>query len=96
MMHYLELIRYVCVSSKFNFSFSKQFLQELEDYGIDIDGPVPIDNDNTVIVEDVDNKLSAGQKAILKQELRSMDNSSQEGLMTMYTVAKLFVHDCQQ
>ncbi len=72
-------------------------MQELEDYGIDIDGPVPIDNDNTVIVEDdVDNKLSAGQKAILKQELRSMDNSSQEGLMTMYTVAKLFVHGCQQ
>ncbi len=71
-------------------------MQEFEDYGIDIDGPVPMNGDNTVIVEDLDSKLSAGQRTVLEHELKSMDNSSQEGLMTMYTIAKLFVHDCQQ
>ena len=64
-------------------------------YGIDWDGPIPMDgNDSIVRVEDVVDILSTSQKEQLKALLSpvAISDSSQQQILTQFTVAKSYVH----
>ncbi len=68
--------------------------QEYEAYGIDVDGPVPLNTDQTVVVEDIDDILSSEQKHELRQELAEIDCNSQEGIVSMFSLAKAYIYNC--
>ncbi len=70
--------------------------QEHEAYGIHVDGPVPLNTDQTVFVEDIDNLLSSEQKHVLRQELAEIDCNSQEGIVSMFSLAKAYtcIYNC--
>ena len=67
-----------------------------DDYGVDWEGPVPIDDEDTVTVEELADMLSDIQKDELRGQLDALDShsSSQLDMLRHYTVAKSYVHDC--
>ena len=68
-------------------------------YGIDWDGPVPMDGDESIVtVEDAEDILSTSQKERLKALLSpvAISDSSQQEILTQFTVAKSYVHHHQQ
>lgn len=67
-----------------------------DDYGIDYDGPVSLDDDqDAVTVEEISDLLSDVQKDALTTELERMggDSFSQLEMLSKYTVAKTFVYN---
>ena len=58
-------------------------------------GPVPLDNNNTVVVDDLDDVLSSAERTGLQQQLDSIDTSFHEGMVSRYTVTKVLVHAAQ-
>ncbi len=69
--------------------------QQSETYGIDVDGLVPLNGDQTVVVENIDNILSSEQKHMLRQELDQIDCNFQEGIVSMLSLAKAYICDCR-
>ena len=61
---------------------------------MDFEGPVPVDDDITVVVHDLRSILSSEEECALQQQLDSTDSSSHEGLISRFTAAKIFVHEC--
>ena len=70
-------------------------MQEFDEYGIDFTGPIPLDGDEMVVVDELGDILSSAQKAALRQQLDSVDSSSHEGIISRFTIAKGFVHEAQ-
>lgn len=48
-----------------------------------------------MFVDEIDDVLSSTQKANLQQQLDSVDSSTHEGLVSRFTVAKVFIHEAQ-
>ena len=49
-------------------------MQDWDDYGVDWDGPIPhVSDDDTVVVEEIEDILSAEQKAELDDQLSSIN-----------------------
>ena len=48
-----------------------------------------------MVVDELNDILSSAQKAALNQQLDSIDSSSHEGLVSRFTMAKVFVHEAQ-
>ena len=74
----------------------------MEEYGIDHEGPVLLDEDATVVVDDVQHLilLSVSQRSQLQEILFQLDNSctdhesdSPEKLVEHYTTAVSFVYE---
>lgn len=63
-------------------------------FGVDWEGPVPLDDDSTVTVEELQDILSDAQKQQLKGMLSPLSTSafSEEGMLAQYLLAKSFVH----
>lgn len=69
---------------------------QVDSYGIDYNEPVPLgDDEETVVLEDVDNFISDDQSAQLKQLLSPFSDNyySQEGMLAQYTMAKTFLNN---
>lgn len=65
-----------------------------DQYGVDYGGPVPLDNDeNTVIVDEIDEMLSPEEKSELRHHLENLqtDVFSQRDLLSEYLFARGFV-----
>ena len=64
------------------------------DYGVDWEGPVPCNDDNTVEVPEDPDILSASQKLELKELLSQveMNRFSREEMVSQMAIAKSFVH----
>lgn len=75
-------------------------MQDWDDYGIDWDGPVPHisdDDTNTVVVEEIEDILSAEQKADLDDQLSSINPTlslTESLLANQFATAKAFIHTC--
>ena len=48
-----------------------------------------------MVVDELDDVLSSVQKRALLQQLDSIDSSSHEGLVSRFTIVKVFVHEAQ-
>ena len=59
-----------------------------DDYGTDWEGPVPIDDDNTVHINDLPNFLSDEEKAILLQQLLPLETLNEERLLHNFTITE--------
>lgn len=63
-----------------------------EEYGIDWSGPVPLADDQTVMVDELPNILTHEERTTLSQQLTHSDTLTEEWMIHSYTVAKVFVH----
>ena len=62
-------------------------------FGVDWEGPVPLDDDSTVTVEELEDILSDDQKQQLQGMLSPLSNSVfSEGMLAQFLLAKSFVH----
>ena len=66
--------------------------------GVDWEGPIPLDDDNTVTVEELEDLLSDTQKQHLKESLAPLLGSifSQESMLAQFLLAKSYVHQSTQ
>ncbi len=65
-----------------------------EDFGIDWDSPVPVDDDSTVVVDALPSVLTAEKHEELEELLDRVDSLSideADSVLTKYIVARLFV-----
>ena len=60
-------------------------------YGTDLSGPVSVDNEEGVVVQEVPNVLSE-EISLLKQQFVQPDMVKEEIMLQNYMVAKSFVH----
>lgn len=68
---------------------------DMEFYGTDWNGPVPLDNDaDIVVVDDLPPLLSSTQQQALKDQLPPSGALTEEWMITSFTIAKSFVHQC--
>ena len=65
----------------------------MQDLGIDWDGPVPIDDDSMVTVDDIESPLNETQTQILAALLSELDNdtSIEDSWYRQYLAAQAFV-----
>ena len=61
-------------------------------YGTDLSGPVSVDNEEGVVVQEVPNVLSEEEISLLKQQFVQPDMVKEEIMLQNYMVAKSFVH----
>jgi len=67
------------------------------DYGIDYEGPVPLDNDeDEIVVPDLPHLLSEPERALLRQQLvePSTLTHDQAWMIQNYVVARTVVYSC--
>ena len=66
-----------------------------DDYGIDWGGPVSLDGEDTVTVEELTEMLNETQKVELREQLDGLDANSfsQIDMLRQYTVARSYVYD---
>ena len=69
-----------------------------DSFGVDWEGLIPLDDDNTVTVEELEDLLSDTQKQHLKESLAPLLGStfSQESMMAQFLLAKSYVHQSTQ
>ena len=67
---------------------------EWDDFGIDWNGPTPLDDESTVTVNELQEVLTYERRRQLEGLLSSLSTStfSQQEMLGKYAVAKLFVH----
>ncbi len=63
-----------------------------ENYGIEWAGPVPLDDDDVVRVDDVEDPLSDAEKTTLMQQITQPETLTEEWMIQTFTVDKVFVH----
>lgn len=63
-----------------------------DDYGTDWEGPVTSVNDENLEIDQLPDILSSDERAILLQQLPTIETLNEAQLVHSYTVAKLFVH----
>ncbi len=64
-----------------------------EDYGIDWTGPVSLDDDNTVVLDDLADVLSDTEKATLSDQIPQLTTLTEDWMIQSFTIAKVFVHE---
>ena len=69
-----------------------------DSFGVDWEGPIPLDDDNTVTVEELEDLLSDTQKQHLKESLAPLSGStfSQESMLAQFLLAKSYVYQSTQ
>jgi hypothetical protein len=77
------------------------FLQaNWDDYGIDFDRPVNIDDDETTVtVNEIENLLSQTQRDELKDKIDNVSNDcfSQLEMISKFSIAKMYIYNaCEQ
>ena len=66
--------------------------QALDLYGVDWKGPLPMANDeNTMVVTSLPPYLSAAQQEILHQQLPHSDTITEEWMIHVFSIAKVYV-----
>ena len=65
-----------------------------DSFGIDWEGPIALDDESTVTVEELEDVLSDAQKQHLKGLLAPLSGSafSQESMLAQFLLAKSYVH----
>ena len=81
-----------------NFICSSLVQVNWDNFGVDWEGPIPLDEDNTVTVEELEDLLSDTQKQHLKESLAPLLGStfSQESMLAQFLLAKSYVHQSTQ
>lgn len=64
----------------------------IDEYGIDWSEPAPLEDEQTVTVDNLPNILSDEERATLRQQLTHSDTLTEEWMVHSFTVAKVFVH----
>ena len=60
---------------------------------MDCEGPVSLDDDNTVVVEDPPHVLNEEGSDILRQEIGQADVVTEDWMMQSFIIAKVFIHE---
>ena len=61
-------------------------------YGIDVEGPVPLDDESTIVVDELPNVLSEEERAMLRRHIVQPDSLSAEWMIENYSVTRYVVH----
>ena len=66
-----------------------------DNYGIDWEGPVSLDDEDTVTVEELTEMLTDTQKVELREQVDGLDahSFSQLDMLRQYVVARSYVYD---
>ena len=64
-----------------------------QDFGIDFEGPVPLDEDeNPVVVEELPQLLSQEEMITLRQNIPQPDNVNDEWMIQNYAITRSIIH----
>ena len=64
-----------------------------QDFGIDFEGPVPLDEDeNPVVVEELPQFLSQEEMITLRQNIPQPDSVNDEWMIQNYAIARSIIH----
>ena len=62
-------------------------------YGIDYEGPVPLDDDeDNVVVQELPHFLSEEERTTLKQQIAQPDSITDEWLVQSYAITRSIIH----
>ena len=64
-----------------------------QDFGIDFEGPVPLDEDeNAVVVEELPQFLSQEEMTTLRQHIPQPDSVNEEWMIQSYAITRSVIH----